>query len=287
MLGWLDPESHRGRQVDGQKGPILARIPKAGYDAVVCRVDGPAEVSFLVRLRQAAPRVPLVAVTPAPNPALEDLARESGADDIQPESDHHAQKAIVRIRKLIAQAQATRGRSRELRAQTRELVAEHRRIVTRNRIFSSHRIESVKRTLDHFVPLLVEDSPDQAHLMKRAFEKTHLPFPLPVMKDGAEAIEHLDGGRPPAPTLVILDVNMPRRTGLEVLAWIRSRSELTRLPVYMLTSSSHDFDRAMALGATDYFTKPSSFEGLIDVVRSITIRWWFYEQARDYRARPH
>ena len=270
----------------------LVRVEKAGYDVVVCRVEGPAEVSFLIRLRKAAPRVPLVAVTPSPNPALEDLAREAGADDIQTGNGDRARKAIARIQGLIARARTLRGRSRELRSQTRELVAEHRRILTRNRLFTRQRIESVSQALERFVPLLVEDSADQAFLMKRAFAKMSLPFPLPVMKNGKEAIDYLAGeeayadrDRYPLPTLVILDIRMPKRSGLEVLAWIRSRPELARLPVYMLTSSALEFDRAMGLGSTDYFIKPMSLDALVDVIRSITVRWWYYEQARAFQSR--
>lgn len=276
-------------------GEAVARVGRSGYDAVVCRVDSPDEASFLIRLRKAAPRVPLVAVTQRPNPALEDLAREIGVDDVQCEAGEPREvgrKAAVRIRRLIARTRAIRGRSRELRAQTRELVAEHRRLVTRNRLFSKQRIESVVAGLGRFVPLLVEDSADQALLFKRALTKAALPFPLPVMRDGGEAIdflagrgEYADRGRHPAPTLVVLDINMPRMTGIEVLSWMRLRPEFAQLPVYMLTTSEFEFDQALALGANDYFLKPTSFEGLVDVVRTITVRWWFYEQAREFRCR--
>jgi DNA-binding response OmpR family regulator len=91
--------------------------------------------------------------------------------------------------------------------------------------------------------------------------------------------------RHPVPTFVVLDIKMPKRSGLDVLTWMRSVPELSRVPVYMLTSSSLEFDRAMALGATDYFMKPMSSEGLVDVIRNITVRWWFYEQARIFQSR--
>src|SRR5262245_10611466 len=307
----VDPASeiltrHSGLLKDAEAGVVaetvatiaeaLARVAKAGYDAVLCRVDRPEEVSLVVRLRKAAPRVAIVAVTPGPNPALEDLARESGADDIQPdlgEAESVGRKAARRIERLIARTRSTRSRSRELRAQTRELVAEHRRIVTRNRIFSQQRIGAVAEGLSRFLPLLAEDSADQVVLMRRAFMKASLPFPLPVMKDGEEAIDYLAGEGMfgnrvlyPLPTLAILDIRMPRKSGLEVLFWIRSRAEFAALPVYMLTSSTLEFEQAMSIGATDYFVKPVSFDGLIDVIRNMTVRWWFYEQARAYTFRP-
>jgi DNA-binding response OmpR family regulator len=112
------------------------------------------------------------------------------------------------------------------------------------------------------------------------------------MKDGKVAGDYLEGEPPyddrrlyPMPPLVILDVRMPKRSGLELLAWMRSRPDLAQLPVYMLTSSTLEFDRAMSMGATDYFTKPMSFDGLIDVIRNITIRWWYFDQARAFQSR--
>jgi DNA-binding response OmpR family regulator len=306
----VDPTSeiltrHSGLLKDSDSGVIaetvatiaeaLARLEKAGYDTIVCRVDQPEETSLLVRLRKAAPWAPIVAVTPRPNPALEDLARESGADQVQSEVDEvggSGRKMAARIRRLITVTRAARSRAQEVRAQTRELVAEHRRLVTRQRIFSAQRIEAIVQSLHRFVPLIVEDSADQAFLMKRAFQKAGLPCPLPVLRDGKEAIDYMDGEPPfddrkrhPLPTLVLLDVKLPKRSGLDVLSWMRSVPELSRVPVYMLTSSSLEFDRVMALGATDYFTKPMSFEGLIDTIRNITVRWWFYEQARAFSVR--
>ena len=277
-------------------GEAVARLGKAGYDAVLCRVENADEVSFLVRIRRAAPKVPIVAVTPCPNPPLEDLARESGADDIQCKGgglEEFGRKGAAKIRLLIRQTREARDRSRELRARTRELVAEHRRVVTRNRLFAKHRIDAIIEGLDRYIPLLVEDTMDQALLMQRAFSKCNLPFPLPVMRDGDEAISYLAGdgiyrdrARYPLPTLAILDINMPRKTGLQVLSWIRSNPEFAQLPVFMLTGSSSECDHAMTIGATDYFTKPISIQGLIDVIRTITVRWWFIEQARSFRPRP-
>lgn len=266
----------------------LEKLRKAGFDAVVCRVDGPDEVSFLIRIKNLAPRTPLVALTPGANPALDDLARESGADDVQTAQvpqEEPGRRATLRIRRLIA-------RSRELRRRGRELIAEHRGLIARNRVFSDQRIEQVRRAMEGFRPLLVEDSPDQIRLMQKALEKASLPLQLPVMTNGQDAISYLAGEgeyadreRHPLPSLVILDLNLPRKSGLEVIEWIRARPEFAKLPVYMLTSSPDDLQRALELGVNDYFTKPLRFETLIDIVRTIALRWWFYVQAHDIAGR--
>lgn len=73
--------------------------------------------------------------------------------------------------------------------------------------------------------------------------------------------------------------------GLCSVSW-QGPHELAQLPVFTLTGSSSAFDHAMALGATDFFTKPDSIQGLVDVIRTITVRWWFMEQARTFRPRP-
>lgn len=90
---------------------------------------------------------------------------------------------------------------------------------------------------------------------------------------------YADRTRYPLPTLVVLDINLPRKSGLEVLEWIRSRREFERLPVFMLTSLPQRFEQAMDLGATDYYLKPLDFRSLVDIVRGIAVRWWFLLQA--------
>jgi DNA-binding response OmpR family regulator len=130
-------------------------------------------------------------------------------------------------------------------------------------------------------------------LMRRAFERASLPFPLPVMHDSEEAIRYL-GGRAgyhdrekfPLPTLVILDLHLPRKSGFDVIQWIRTRPELSKMPVYILTSSTDDLDQAMSMGMTDHFTKPMGFQPLVDVVRAIATRWWFTREAVAFLSRP-
>lgn len=269
----------------------LDRIRHRGYDAVLCRVDGPDEVSLLIRIKRAAPGVPVVAVTPGEDPALEDLALESGADSVQSTAAGELPRGrAASLRPLIEQTRATLARSRELRREGREILAEHRRLVARHRILSEHRIEQIREIYRTFSPLLVEDDPDQVDLMAQAFRRAAFNFTLPPIRDGQEAVHYLSGegeygdrSRHPLPSLVVLDVGLPRKSGLEVLEWMRSRPELARLPVFVLTSAMQHFDRAMSLGATDCYHKPLQFRALVDIVREIAVRWWFLLQAGDSR----
>src|SRR2546430_16586569 len=116
--------------------------------------------------------------------------------------------------------------------------------------------------------LLVEDDSADALLIRRALEKTGVDFTLSRLKHGDEAINYLSGAPPftdresqPLPDVILLDIKLPRRSGFEVLQWIRSQSAaLSRVPVVMLTSSRHsvDVNRAYDLRANGYLTNPET-----------------------------
>jgi DNA-binding response OmpR family regulator len=130
--------------------------------------------------------------------------------------------------------------------------------------------------------LLVEDEPDDIALFRRALRIVRPGTSLTVARDGDEALELLSkvGGKSqedghPFLSHVILDLKLPRRSGLEVLEWIRRRRELREVRVVMLTSSpqSRDVERAARAGVDRYFVKPPNFTELVDVVRAILREW--------------
>lgn len=130
--------------------------------------------------------------------------------------------------------------------------------------------------------LLVEDSPDDALLIQRAFRKANLANSVQLVRDGEEAVAYLTGAPPfsdrsqfPLPVLMLLDLKLPRLSGLEVLKWVRQDGTLKRLPVVVLTSSreSVDVNRAYDLGVNSYLTKPVGFETLLEMVKSLNLYW--------------
>jgi len=132
------------------------------------------------------------------------------------------------------------------------------------------------------VILHVEDDPNDVLLVDLAFRKAGLPVSLTVVHDGDQAIEYLSGqGRYldrlvyPIPAIVLLDLKLPRRSGLEVLAWVRGREDLRRMLVVMLTSSNQptDVNRAYDLGANSYLVKPSALEQLVNMIRQFSGYW--------------
>lgn len=135
--------------------------------------------------------------------------------------------------------------------------------------------------------LFAEDDENDVFFMQRAFTEAGLPHTLHVVADGQEAIDYLSGAEKyadrkeyPLPSLLILDLKMPRRTGMEVLEWIRSRPELRMLPVLILSSSAHrhDVERGYALGANAFVAKPSSTEQRTELARMIKGFWLTFNE---------
>ncbi len=130
--------------------------------------------------------------------------------------------------------------------------------------------------------LYAEDNQSDALLMARAFKKLQLLHPLRVVPDGEQAIAYLAGAgafanrdENPLPSLILLDLSMPGKTGLEVLQWIRTQPLLADLPVIVLTSSNQqsDFRRARVLGASGYLIKPGDPEDLLLIVKTLEQFW--------------
>ncbi len=123
--------------------------------------------------------------------------------------------------------------------------------------------------------LLVDDNEDDVFIMQSVFQKLQIPNPIQTLTDGDDAIAYLNGDgrysdrtRYPLPAVVLLDLNMPRRNGFEVLAWIRAQPTLKNLTVYILSASMRqvDVEQALALGANWYLIKPSQLESLMDLI---------------------
>jgi CheY-like chemotaxis protein len=127
--------------------------------------------------------------------------------------------------------------------------------------------------------LLVEDNAGDARLMKEALAEAKVRNRLHVVTDGVEALAYLRRQQPFAgaerPDLILLDLNLPRQDGRQVLAEIKKDEELRRIPVVILSSSQAEADvaRAYDLHANCYITKPLDVEQLITVVRSIEDFW--------------
>ena len=135
--------------------------------------------------------------------------------------------------------------------------------------------------------LLVEDNPDDVDLALRAFQRNSLIGELAVARDGAEALDYLfatgaHAGRDTKvmPEIVLLDLNLPKIDGLEVLRRLRADERTRRLPVVVLTSSNeeHDVSRSYDLGANSFVRKPVDFGHFVELARQLGTYWFAVNQ---------
>ena len=125
--------------------------------------------------------------------------------------------------------------------------------------------------------LLVEDNPVDLDLTLRAFNKRNLTNPIQVARDGAEALSWIprwEAGEP-WPTLILLDLKLPKVSGLEVLRQLKTHPAFRAIPIVVLTTSSEDTDiqRAYQLGANSYIVKPVDFDKFMDVATQVELYW--------------
>ena len=141
--------------------------------------------------------------------------------------------------------------------------------------------------------LLVEDNPDDVELTRIAFEEANVANLLRVVGDGADALDYLfargkHADRDPAnlPSLVLLDLNLPKLDGREVLQAIRSNEATRTLPVVVLTTSTEPFDvdATYALGVNSYIRKPVDFEQFVWAVKQVGLYWLVLNETPDAAA---
>lgn len=135
--------------------------------------------------------------------------------------------------------------------------------------------------------LLVEDNPRDVLLIQRAFRKAGVNNPLQVIQDGDAAVSYLSGQTPyddrnqyPLPAFVLLDLKLPRRSGTEVLQWLRQQPELKRIPVVVLTTSREytDINHVYDAGANAYMAKPIAFDSLVEIVKTLNLHWIVFNE---------
>lgn len=127
--------------------------------------------------------------------------------------------------------------------------------------------------------LLVEDNPDDVELTLRALDSSHLANRVHVVGDGVEALARLrpddEGVLPPRPRLILLDLKLPRVSGLEVLRQLKASPATQSIPVVVLTSSLEERDlvESYRLGVNSYIVKPVDFDQFMAAVREVGLYW--------------
>jgi CheY-like chemotaxis protein len=135
---------------------------------------------------------------------------------------------------------------------------------------------------NNYSVLLVEDDSNDVLFVQRAFRRVNSAISVNTVKDGEAAVDYLVGvgdyanrDRYPLPAMILLDLKLPRRSGIEVLQWIRSREAIKRIPVVVLTSSREriDVDRSYDVGVNSYLVKPVNFDVLSEMIHAINSYW--------------
>ncbi len=131
--------------------------------------------------------------------------------------------------------------------------------------------------------LHVEDDPGDQELLQHACKAAKVRFTVQGVPDGDVALEYLGGSGPfanrdlyPMPKLILLDLKMPRKNGMEVLRWVRAQPDLRGLPIVVFTASNNptDVQRAYESGANSFIVKPTAYTDLVEVV-TLLQRYWF------------
>lgn len=139
--------------------------------------------------------------------------------------------------------------------------------------------------------LLAEDDDNDVFLFRQALTLAGVDKPLIVAEDGQEVVDYFTLPTPGArvhPAVIVLDLNMPRMDGFEVLAWLSKQPHLRSIPVLVLSSSDDEGDQARArqLGAVAYWVKPFEFDELVRLGRELARRWENPEGSRELPEPP-
>ena len=136
--------------------------------------------------------------------------------------------------------------------------------------------------MSNSIILLVEDDPNDQILINRAIKKANILNPVHVLDDGEKAIQYLSGEgiysdrtEYPLPILILLDLKMPKKSGLEVIEFVKDKPVIKRIPIVVLTSSkeSTDVNKAFDLGVNSYLVKPVKFEDLVEIISNVGLYW--------------
>ena len=141
--------------------------------------------------------------------------------------------------------------------------------------------------------LIVEDNEDDIFFVERIFKQIGARCELRFARDGMEAVEYLSGqgafknrAKHPMPTIILMDLKMPRRNGFEVLEWMHNQAEIRLIPTIVVTSSTlqEDVTRAYRLGANAVMNKPVDKDSLLQMLKSFHIYWTDFVEMPEVKA---
>ena len=259
---------------------VLERIAGGEFDGVVCQADGPEALDLVSRIRSRHLQLPVLLVSSKADTDFERQARAAGATSVVAGDLHAAVVAenvvqMLKLRVALWRLQENGVKNEQLRKELGNAILERRATAQIGRSQNRH---WQRRGL---LPLLIENSPQEAFQMVRAFEKAEVFAPLPLMKSAEEATEYLQGIAPfdnrnlyPLPNCILLDLN-PIGLGVNLALWVRQQPDLFGIPIIVLTDAQICNEAREAFGslANSFLIKPASFEELVAMVKSVDHYW--------------
>lgn len=254
----------------------MSRMSAEHFDVAVCCADTPDELAYLIRLKKQRPDTPVVVLSRVRESGFEVLAESMGASAVVRKT-----AGLEATSKSLAMAIHTRAllvhqRQHDLR--THELVREVRQLNRSNRKLVEMAMGMAASEERRFTTLYVEDDDDQVKLLTRAFSRAQLPACLHPVPTAEAAMKYLAGEPPyddreaqPFPALVIVDLRLPGKSGMDLLDWMRSRPETRLIGVIMMTSSDSeaDIEESYRRGVNLYLVKKLQYTEIVEVVREI------------------
>jgi len=258
----------------------LEQIADGTFDGIVCRADGTEAITQVSRIRGRNTAVPILVLSTRADPRFETEALLRGASWVV-STDAGAAAVAENVRRMLALHGAARDfqahleTNQRLRAELTEAVLQRKSISQ----FGGHIQRSwLRRGL---LPLLIENDPEEALRMAKAFEMAGLHAPLPILRSPQEALAYLQGAPPyenrnlyPLPNTLLLDLT-PISLGLEFLRWVRQQKEFCSLPVIVLSKSASPEEVGEIYGnlANSFLIKPDKADQLVVLVQFIEIYW--------------
>jgi len=266
--------------VDPLSPDLLEQVASGAFDGVVCRADGSEAIDLVAEIRDRNKQVPIVVLSEKADSGFETQAIRRGATlVVSTEAD--ARVIAENVRRMVSLKGAMREfeenarTNQRLRQELMEAVLQQKSISQYGGHVNRHWL---RRGL---VPLLVENDPEEAFLMVKAFDKAEVHAPLPIMRSAPEALSYLQGSPPfenrnvhPLPNAILLDLN-PFVLGIELLQWIRRQGHLAAVPVIVLSGSGspEEIREAYSGLANSYLIKSGNFDDLVAMIQAIDVYW--------------
>jgi CheY-like chemotaxis protein len=250
-----------------------------GYDALVCAVEKSEQIDSLRRLKHQDAERPLIALVPPDDQTLAEEARRAGADVVPRNPNPESTATLLRTALTLG---INARRTARLAAETRQKLRQLQGVIgDKRRILELSRSISERPPVQQYPVLVVEEDEEAAQLLRKALESAGF-HSLHRSNGFDDVVARLSGEEAyrdreqfPLPFLIFLNLNLPEKSGFEVLQWLRSRPDLRNIIVVVHSPSETpaDIRRAYDLGANSFVTKPSTFEELQRLVQAVRQYW--------------